>query len=322
MRVLFWGKEFQRFFDTLSTVFAHHEMSIADPLDDKGALNDAEVLVIRPATVDDELLARAPSLRLVQQWGAGTEGIDVAACSKRGVIACNVPSLGTGNAEGVAEVAFLHMLLHAKRFFRAREKLMEGKVYTPPGTALWGKRGCVVGLGNVGRSVALRMKAFGMAVTGVNRTSPSEVGVVDDFFPLFALEQAVKGCRFVVAALSLNTATENIFSESFFNAMDRDAFFINVARGGLVRRDALEKALKEKWIAGAGLDVLWEEPHSPADPILTQPAVTVTPHIGGVNDASFEGVLSFIVRNIDLLASGNSPLSRLDIDGAGASSSR
>ena len=81
MKVLFWGKEFQRFFDTLSTVFAHHEMNIADPLDDKGALNDAEVLVIRPAKVDEELLARAPSLRMVQQWGAGAEGIDVAACA-------------------------------------------------------------------------------------------------------------------------------------------------------------------------------------------------------------------------------------------------
>jgi len=166
------------------------------------------------------------------------------------------------------------------------------------------------------------MKAFGMNVTGVNRTPPSEEGVVDDFFPLSGLEQAVKGRRFVVVALALNAATENIFGESFFKAMDRDAFFINVARGGLVRRDALENALKEQWIAGAGLDVLWEEPHSPEDPILTHPAVTVTPHIGGVNDASFEGVLSFIVRNIDLLASGKNPLSRLDFKGAGASQSR
>jgi len=323
MKVLFWGKEFQRFFDTLSTMLVGHEIGIADPLDDKGALNDAEVLVIRPSRIDDELLSRAPSLRMVQQWGAGAEGIDVPACVRRGVIPCNVPSIGTGNAEGVAEVAFLHMLLHAKRFFRAQEKLMEGKVYTPPGTALWGKRGCVVGLGNVGRSVAVRMKAFGMSVTGVNRTPPSDLDeLVDAYFPLDALEEAVRGCRFVVAALALNNETEGIFSGPFFRSMDRNAVFINVARGGLVERRALEQALAEGSISGAGLDVLWEEPHSTEDPLLAHPAVTVTPHIGGVNDAAFDGVLSFIVRNIELFSSGEIPLSRLDKSGAGASSCR
>jgi phosphoglycerate dehydrogenase-like enzyme len=206
------------------------------------------------------------------------------------------------------------MLLHAKRFFRSREKLLEGKVYTPPGTALWGKNGCVVGLGSVGRCVASRMKAFGMNVTGVNRTPPSaeRESEVDRFFPLSAISDAVGGCRFVVASLALNPHTEGILGESFFRSMDRDAVFINVARGGIVERKALERALDEHWIAGAGLDVLWEEPHSPDDPLLGHPGVTITPHIGGVNDAAFQGILSFIVRNVDLLSSGKPPLSRLD----------
>ena len=140
MKVVFWGKEFLRLKEALDGAFADHDILIADPADDKGALADAEMLVVRPVTVDDGLLSRAPALKLVQQWGAGAEGIDLEACARRGVYACNVPSIGTGNAEGGAEVAFLHMLLLAKRFFRAREKLLEGKVYTPPGIALWGKK--------------------------------------------------------------------------------------------------------------------------------------------------------------------------------------
>jgi phosphoglycerate dehydrogenase-like enzyme len=314
MKVVFWGKEFLRLKEALDGAFADHDILIADPADDKGALADAEMLVVRPVTVDDGLLSRAPALKLVQQWGAGAEGIDLEACARRGVYACNVPSIGTGNAEGVAEVAFLHMLLLAKRFFRAREKLLEGKVYTPPGIALWGKKACVIGLGNVGRSITVRMKAFGMKVTGVNRTLPADHALwgIDTFVPLTDAEKAVKGAKFVVTALALTQETENIIGEPLFRAMDRDAFFINVARGGIVSRQALERALGEEWIAGAGLDVLWEEPHRTDDPFLAHPKVVVTPHIGGVNDASLEGVLRFIAGNAALLGEGKPPRSWLN----------
>jgi phosphoglycerate dehydrogenase-like enzyme len=319
MKVVFWGKEFFRLKESLDRAFAGHDILIADTADGAEALAEAEMLVVRPVTVDDALLSRAPALKLVQQWGAGAEGIDLEACSRRGVYACNVPSVGTGNAEGVAEVAFLHMLILAKRFFRAREKLLQGKVYTPPGIALWGKKACVIGLGNVGRSITVRMKAFGMKVTGVNRTLPADSARwgIDAFVPLTDAENAVKGAKFVVAALALTPETENIVGEPLFRAMDRDAFFINVARGGIVSRRALERALEEEWIAGAGLDVLWEEPHRTDDPFLSHPKVVVTPHIGGVNDASQEGVLRFIAGNASRIAEGRQPLSCLNESGMG-----
>ncbi len=317
MKVVFWGREFLRLKDLIGGAFSGHDFFIADPETDGEALRSAEMLVVRPMRVGDEFLYRAPSLRLVQQWGAGAEGIDLEACSRRGIFACNVPSLGTGNAEGVAEVAFLHMLLLAKRFFRAREKLLEGKVYTPPGIALWKKKACVLGLGNVGRSITSRMKAFGMSVAGVNRTPPRDGGAawgVDTFFPLGEMARAVRGARFVVCALALTPETEKIVDETVFSAMEKDAFFINVARGPVVDRTALERALDGEEIAGAGLDVLWEEPHSVDDPFLTHPRVVVTPHIGGVNDASLEGVLQFILDNAERLAAEIAPLSCLNCE--------
>lgn len=313
MKVVFWGREFSRLRETLEKTLEGREIVIAST-DDEGALAEADMLVVRPVTVGDALLSKAPRLKLVQQWGAGAEGIDLEACSRRGVYACNVPSIGMGNAEGVAEVAFLHMLILAKRFFRSREKLLEGKVYTPPGVALWGKTACVIGLGNVGRTVALRMKAFGMTVRGVNRTplrDPASWGV-DECLPLSELTEAVRGARFVVSALALAPGTEGILDESFFRAMDRDAFFINVARGGIVDKEALLRALNEEWIMGAGLDVLWEEPHRADDPFLSHPRASVTPHIGGVNDAAMEGTLKFIARNAALIAEGREPAGLLN----------
>jgi phosphoglycerate dehydrogenase-like enzyme len=122
----------------------------------------------------------------------------------------------------------------------------------------------------------------------------------------------VSGCRFVVAALALSDETNGIFDESFFRAMDKDAFFINVARGSLVREEALLRALDENHLAGAGLDVLRDEPPSLDNPLLNHPAVTLTPHIGGNTDESAKGILEFIRDNADRLSRGEEPLSRQD----------
>ena len=88
MKVVFWGKEFLRLKESLERAFAGHDILIADPEDGRDALAEAEMLVVRPVTVDDALLSRAPALKLVQQWGAGAEGIDLDACTRRGICAC------------------------------------------------------------------------------------------------------------------------------------------------------------------------------------------------------------------------------------------
>ena len=314
MRVLFAGKEFRRLWDILAPAFQGYETDVAGDDELPGKIRDAEVLIVRPMPVDDALLANAGKLRMIQQWGTGAEGMDLEACTRRGIYACNVPSRGTGNAESVAEMAIMHMLLLGRRYARSQEKLNEGKVFTPPGTALWKKKACVIGLGGLGHSIVERLVCLGMTVVGVNRTQKEEFwdwGLAE-VYPLCDLEKAVAGCRFVILALPLNRETENIIGEPFFRSMERDAFFINVARGGVVVREAFERALENGWIAGAGLDVFWKEPPDAADPLLHHPNVTVTPHVGGVTDASLTGVLNFILQNIARLGRGEKPLSCLN----------
>lgn len=314
MRVLFAGKEFRRLWDILAPAFQGYETDVAGDDELPGKIRDAEVLIVRPMPVDDALLANAGKLLMIQQWGTGAEGMDLEACTRRGIYACNVPSRGTGNAESVAEMAIMHMLLLGRRYARSQEKLNEGKVFTPPGTALWKKKACVIGLGGLGHSIVERLVCLGMTVVGVNRTQKEEFwdwGLAE-VYPLCDLEKAVAGCRFVILALPLNRETENIIGEPFFRSMERDAFFINVARGGVVVRESFERALENGWIAGAGLDVFWKEPPDATDPLLHHPNVTVTPHVGGVTDASLSGVLNFILQNIARLDRGEKPLSCLN----------
>ena len=272
---------------------------------------------IRPNTpAKGELLRSAPHLKLQHQWGVGLDGIDFDTCRERGIAVCNSPSRGTGNAEGVAEIVLLHMLLLGRKYSFAKDNVRTGRFFSPRGISLWRKTACIVGLGGLGRTIAERLRAMGMTLHGVNR-SPVEpeqlknMGV-KEFFPLSRLSEAVLGCRFVVAALALSDETRGLFDDSFFQAMDEDAFFVNVARGWLVKEDALLRALNEKHLAGAGLDVLADEPPRLDNPLLTHPAVTLTPHVGGNTDESVRGIFEFIRGNVDRLSRGEELLSRQD----------
>ncbi|MDR2136678.1 MAG: 2-hydroxyacid dehydrogenase [Synergistaceae bacterium] len=317
LKVLFYSKEFVTIRDRLLTWAKNHEVDTADEETLAEKIVETDVLVTRPgALVSAELLDSAPKLKLWQQWGTGLDGLDFGACRQRGIAVCNTPSRGTGNAEGVAEIALLHMLLLGRKYAFAQQNIQAGRMFSPSGVSLWRKTVCVVGLGNLGQTLAERLAAMGTKLRGVNRTPVDSARLekmgVKEFFLLNRLKEAVPGCRFVVAALALSDETRGFFDEDFFRSMDENAFFINVARGGLVREEALLRALDERRIAGAGLDVLADEPPFPGNPLLKHPSVTLTPHIGGVTDESVKGIFDFIQDNADRLSRGDPLLSRQD----------
>lgn len=314
MKILFSPKTFEKLHSVIEPYFEGHEIDIADPEDVPERIAWAEVMVTGPLDVDENLLARASSLRLVQQWGVGVERIDIAACAAKGIAVCNVPSRGTGNAEGVAEIALMHMLLLARRFGKAKENLQRGRLFSPQGVSLWKKRCCVIGLGDVGQSVVERLSGMGMRITGVNRTKReifTSLGV-DRFFSLDDVLSALPGCRFVVLALELNDRTRKIADGAFFRKMDPNAYLINVGRAELVSREALEDSLDGGRLAGAGFDVFWDEPADPDDPILKNPLITLTPHIGGLTDEALLGVAGSVAENISRLERNMELINRID----------
>lgn len=320
MNILFGGKAFEKILPCFDTLLEGHLLSVAASLEDLPQMvKDVEILVTGPMEVSENLLQEAPRLRLVQQWGTGVDMIDMDACTRNGVLVCNVPSRGTGNAEGVAEIAILHLLLLARRYARARENLGKGRLYAPQGISLWGKQATVIGLGNVGQCIVERLTGFGLKVVGVNRTKRGELENLGmtRLYGFDGLEAALKGSRFVLLALELNDATRCFADEAFFGRLERGGFFINVGRAGLVDRKALERALENGTLSGAGLDVFWDEPADPDDHLLFDQRVVVTPHIGGITDVAFQKTTSFVVGNVRRFGSGQKPLSLLNPEAFG-----
>ena len=314
MKVLFAGTAFARLKEKVLPSFEHLDVRIARDEELLDALPWAEVLVTGPREIDADLLREGRSLRLIQEWGTGVEGIDLEACTKLGIKVCNVPSRGTGNAESVSEIVLLLMLLLARRYPRAQENLLRiGRVHAPQGMALWKKKACIVGLGNLGHCIAERLLCLGMEVVGINRTLRPEFESwgLSSVHRLNDLKKAVKGAHFLILALPLNEDTLNLVDRGVLRALGPGGFLVNVARGGLVRRADLEAALDAEEIAGVGLDVFWEEPPDPEDPLFRRSNVAAMPHLGGVTDAGVEGVALFIRNNLDRFAKGEPVLSEV-----------
>jgi phosphoglycerate dehydrogenase-like enzyme len=262
-----------------------------------------DVLVPLIAPVKEKALA-SPRLRLVQQFGAGLDGVDVAAASRQGVLVANVPSGETANADSVAELAILLMLALARRWARAQDNLRERRVGAPVGTTLMGKTVTIVGFGAIGRALAKRLRAFGTRIVAVSRSgSAATEAEADRHLPVSALPEALREADFIVVATPLTDATRGLIGREALARAKQGAFLINVARGPVVDREALLSALDSGKLAGAGLDVFWDEPPDPLDPLFSL-EVVATPHIGGATDRSLDEIARAVAANVERLRRG------------------
>ena len=288
-----------------SFVFCKSEKEIVENLP------DSDVLITSGWGIGESHLTIAPSLKLVQYIGTGYDSADLEACSKANVMVANVPSRGSGNAESVAETVIMHMLILAKKQAYFKETFKNHRLYSPEGITLWKKRALVIGLGNLGHTIAERLIALGMKVQGANRTARAEFSNwgLEKVFSLNDLSEAARGCRFVILALPSKTNTVDLIGRDILKSMDRDSWIINVARPGILNRNALQEALDKNWIAGAALDVIWDEPIDPEDSLFDDPRLSLSPHVGGATDEFSRGVFAHIEENLKRLKNGKKPLS-------------
>jgi phosphoglycerate dehydrogenase-like enzyme len=274
------------------------------------SLEGLDILIPTMCPITREMLAKADRLRLIQQCGAGLEGVDLRAAWERNIRVANVPTEISGNADSVAELG-IYMMIGLSRDVRGMAGSFAGRrMGEPRGRALSGKTVGLVGLGGIGRALIRRLKAFDVRLIGIKRHDPAEakdelgldwVGGTDDLKELLARSDYVMLC------LPVTAETRQLMNHNAFAFMKPGAFLINLGRGGLVDRDALEAALASGAIAGAGLDVFWEEPPDPSDPIFSY-NVLATPHVAGSTDVSMRGIVKAVAENIRRLENHQEPL--------------
>lgn len=273
-------------------------------------LKGFDVLVPTMSSVSQELLETGDQLRLIQQCGAGLEMVDLDAAQRCNIHVANVPTDISGNADSVAELG-IYMIIGLSRDVRGMSKSMAAQAMgQPQGRALNGRTIGLIGLGGIGRALVKRLKAFGVHLIGIKRYNPRNameelgmdwVGGIED------LKEFLSRSDFVILCLPLTPESKNLIDNTAFSSMKEEAFLINLSRGGLVDRDSLEDALASGKIAGAGLDVFWEEPPDPNDSIFNY-NVLATPHIAGSTDVSMRGIVNVVAENIRRLDKKLEPL--------------
>lgn len=308
MKILFCEPGYSHSREQLSPLIPGWEIATCPRDDVAPHLAGTDVIVPYLATIDRAII-NAGSFGLIQQFGVGLETVDIEAATAAGVWVARVPSGDSGNAESVAEHAVFLMLALSRRFPQAQRALAAGIVGEPAGLALKGKTICIVGVGHAGSALARLLQAFGMRIIGV-RAHP-EQGPPQGVSPvrLFAaaeLHQAVAGADYVVMCVKLDAGTRNLVDAAVLAAMKPGAFLVNVARGGLVDPAALLAALESGRLAGAGLDVFWDEPVDLNHPIFRH-NVIATPHVAGVTDDSYTGIARAVAQNLYRFAKGEAP---------------
>ncbi|MGH7929083.1 MAG: NAD(P)-dependent oxidoreductase [Candidatus Binatia bacterium] len=271
----------------------------------------AHVLLVRSAPVTRQVIDAAPRLRLIQRPGVHLEGVDVQYAAARGIPVCNVPASLTHGGEDVAEHVMFLALALAKRYREAVLSLCARRIGAPSTHILRGKVFGLVGLGRTGSAVVQMARGFGMRVWAVKRTVSEgmrEAMGLEWLKTHRDLPELLRESNFVSLHVPLNQDTERLIGPAEIALMKPGAFLINVARGRVVDYAALLEALRSQRLAGAGLDVYWDEPIDPNDPLLALPNVIATPHVANMTEETIETIARVAVENIRRVQSGFSPM--------------
>ncbi|CAL1535404.1 unnamed protein product [Lymnaea stagnalis] len=261
-------------------------------------------LIVRSATkVTAEVINAGVNLKIIGRAGTGVDNIDTDAATKRGIIVMNTPG---GNTLSAAEHTCTLIIALTRNLGEASKSMKEGKWDRKRfmGTELFGKTLAIIGLGRIGKEVALRMQSFGMTTIGFDPIIGAQESATfnTEWLPL---EKIWTKADYITVHTPLIPQTKNLINDAVFAKCKKGVRVINVARGGIIDEDALLRALESGQCGGAGLDVFIEEP--PKDYTLAKhPNVIATPHLGASTIEAQTRVAEEIAQQFVDLSQGKS----------------
>jgi D-3-phosphoglycerate dehydrogenase len=272
-------------------------------------IRDADTILVGPRPyVNRSLIESAVRLRHIARVGVGLDSIDIQAATERGIIVTNTPDV---TADSVAEFTMSLLLSLAKNIPRCDRAVRENKwnerhEIGRTNIELNGKTHGIVGLGKIGRRVAVRCKAFGMRILYYKRSRDLEfeesVGI--EYVPFKTL---LKESDSISLHTPLTNETANLFDQPQFESMKRTALLINQSRGKVVNEAALIQALRDGRIGGYATDVYEDEPPDPKSALLRFKNVVVSPHVGGGTRESGSRVSMVVAEDVVKVIKGDIP---------------
>jgi D-3-phosphoglycerate dehydrogenase len=262
----------------------------------KLSISQYDVLVVRSATkVTGDVIALGTNLKIIGRAGTGVDNIDVEAATRRGILVMNTPG---GNTVSAAEHTVSMLLSLARNIPQAYQSMVRGewerKKFT--GTEVFEKTLGVVGLGKIGREVALRCKGLGMKVIGYDPVLSAEaagkLGI-----ELLTLDELYRRSDFITVHTPLTDETRGLLNDQTLARCKKGVRVVNCARGGIIDEKALLRALQSGQVGGAALDVFESEPPK-GNPLLEHPKVIATPHLGASTEEAQEKVAVQIAHEI------------------------
>lgn len=269
----------------------------------------ADALIVRNQTrVDATLLERGAALQAVGRLGVGLDNIDLEAARSRGV---PVVFARNANAVSVAEYVMAAVLLASRNLYAAGADVNAGgwdrKRFT--GSEVYGKTLGLVGVGEISRRVARRASAFGMRVVGHDPyVAPHDYPAVELGIELLDLDALLAESDFISLHVPLTPGTRSLLSLEAFRKMKPNSWIINSSRGGVVNEKDLARALDERLVGGAVLDVLEQEPPQKGNPLLGRERVLLTPHIAGLTEEAQVRTSVLVAREVIKVLNGQPSL--------------
>jgi len=269
-------------------------------------LDAVDIVVVQFAPVAEAFLAASPRLKAVCVLRSGTENVDVAEATRRGIAVLNTPGR---NAQTVAECAIGLILAETRNLARSHACLKRGewRRQFPNSDAipvLGGKTVGLVGYGAVGRVVARCLAPWGCRILAFDPFAAGDPAPAE----LVALPRLLAESDVVSLHARYSPETHHLIGAKELALMKPGAVLVNTARSGLVDEAALVRALRERRIMGAALDVFDHEPLPPDDPLLQLDNVTLTPHLAGSTIDAFHGSPKLMAGHLERMLAGEGPL--------------
>lgn len=266
-----------------------------DEVEFQQRLCSCDALIIGAHSLTEEAVKGAPKLKIVSKHGAGLDNINLDITKKYGIHVTNVPAV---NSNAVADLAFSLILDVARRTSFAAKNVKDSNWSKIIGVDVYSKNLSLIGFGEIGKNVARRARGFSMNVYVHDPFIKELPFEFLEYANLVSFEETLKLADFLSIHVPLNNETRNLFDEQELKKMKKGSYLINTSRGGIVNENALAQSIRDGHIAGAGLDVLEQEPIQDKNPLRSLDSVTITPHMGMYSFEALNQVSLIAAKNV------------------------